>query len=84
MNIVEIAADLYAINLELDRLKKEADLLKAQLKAHGSFEEHGYKVDIRTSSRTTVDPAMLKAKYATIAAECSKTSDVVSVHVKKV
>ena len=84
MNIVEVAGDLFAINAQIEVLKKQADELKAVLKEHGSFEEHGYKVDIRTASRTTIDTAMLKAKYATIAAECSKTADVVSVHVKKV
>jgi uncharacterized protein YydD (DUF2326 family) len=83
-NINEVAADLFAINAQIKALTEQADALKATLKANGSFTCDQYEVKVTTSSRTTIDSKALKEKYADIAAECSKISDVTSVTVKKI
>jgi predicted phage-related endonuclease len=83
-NINEVAADLFAINAQIKALTEQADALKATLKANGSFTCDQYEVKVTTASRTTIDSKALKEKYADIAAECSKISDVTSVTVKKI
>jgi predicted phage-related endonuclease len=80
----EIAAKLFLLNAQIKEMEAQASELKDLLKAIGSFTEEGYSVTVRTSDRTAVDTKVLKDKYPTIARECSKTSSVVSVIVKKV
>jgi hypothetical protein len=83
-NINEAAADLFAITAQIKALTAKADELKALLKENGSFTNDGYCVKVTTTERTTIDTAMLKAKYEPIALACSKTTSVTSVTVKKV
>jgi predicted phage-related endonuclease len=80
----EIAATLFSLNAQIKEMEAQASELKEILKSIGSFTEEGYSVTVRSSDRTTVDTKMLKDKYPTIANECSKTTSVVSVAVKKV
>lgn len=84
MNFHEAAADLFAINAEIKKLTKAADQLKDMFKAHGNFTNSEYEVSVRTTDRTTIDTAELRKKYPTIAEECSRVTEVVSVSVKKV
>jgi predicted phage-related endonuclease len=84
VEILEAAAELFALNAEIKKMEERAKVLKEMMKDVGSFEDGGYAVAIKSSDRTTVDPKMLREKYPEIAAEVSKTSSVTSVTIKKV
>ena len=84
MNINEAAADLFAINAEIAKLTKQADVLKAQLKAHGSFNNELYKVVVNTTDRATISSTLIKEKYPTLALECTTVTPVTSVKVTKI
>ena len=82
--ILEAAAELFAVNAEIKKMEERAKVLKETMKEIGSFEDGGYSVAVRSSERTTIDPKVLREKYPTIAEEVSKTATVVTVSVKKV
>lgn len=84
ISILEAAAELFAVNAELKALEEKAKSLKETMKAIGSFTDGGYAVSVKSSSRTNINPSLLKEKYPTIAEEISYTTDVISVSVKKV
>lgn len=84
VEILEAAAELFALTAEIKKMEERAKILKETMKSVGSFEEDGYSVSVKSSERTTIDPKLLREKYPTIAEEVSKSSTVVSVSVKKV
>ena len=84
VEILEAAAELFALNAEIKKLEERAKALKEIMKEIGSFEDGGFAVAVRSSERTTVDPKMLREKHPGIAEEVSKTATVVTVTVKKV
>ena len=84
VEILEAAAELFALTAEMKKMDERAKVLKELMKSVGSFENGEYAVSVKSADRTTVDPKMLREKYPEIAAEVSKTSSVVSVSVKKI
>ena len=87
----ELARKLNRINKlanDMDSMKHELDGLKAEVMEYMTSNglvrlENGGKIaTIVESVRSTVDIKMLKARYADIATECSKTSVVKYIRVK--